>query len=117
MTTREENHALALSIIEGKNAVIRDLHAAIHKLTSALIEAGVERSTLRAERDALRKDAARLDWLADSQEIEGFANDSKDLYEYAAIVADERGHDDDPTVSDQREGFRRMIDAAMAVQP
>ena len=49
MTTREENHEYALAIIEAKNAEIRDLQAAIHKLTSALIEAGVERSTLRAE--------------------------------------------------------------------
>ena len=54
MTTREENHEYALAIIKAKNAEIRDLQAAIHKLTSALIEAGVERSTLRAERDALR---------------------------------------------------------------
>ena len=54
MSTREENHEYALAIIEAKNADIRVLQGAIHKLTSALIEAGVERSTLRAERDALR---------------------------------------------------------------
>ena len=79
-----------------------------------------------AERDALRKDAERLDWLADTVAIEGFGIDDvdaaagsigMDIYEHASIVADERGNDDDPTVSDQREGFRRMIDAALAVQP
>ena len=56
MSTREENHEYALAIIEAKNADIRVLQGAIHKLTSALIEAGVERSTLRAERDALRRE-------------------------------------------------------------
>ena len=80
---------------------------------------------LRAERDALRKDAARLDWLADTVAIEAFGIDDvdadvgcvgMDIYEHASVVADERGNDDDLTVSDQREGFRRMIDASMAVQ-
>lgn len=85
-----------------------------------------ELSHMTAERDALRKDAARLDWLADTVAIEGFGIDDvdaaagsigMDIYEHASIVADERGNDDDPTVSDQREGLRRMIDAAMGVQP
>lgn len=96
-------------MIDESSPVIMQV-TAIQRLREEVLE-------LRSERDALRKDGARLDWLADSQEIEGFANDSKDLYEYAAIVADERGHDGDLTVSDQREGFRRMIDAALAVQP
>ena len=54
MTTRDENHEYALAIIEAKNGEIRDLLAAIHKLTSALIEAGVERSTLRTQLAAAR---------------------------------------------------------------
>jgi hypothetical protein len=36
-----------------------------------------------------------------------------DVYEHASIVAEERGNDDDFSASDMREGFRRMIDAAM----
>jgi hypothetical protein len=85
-----------------------------------------ERDALRAERDALRKDAARLDWMADTVAIEAFGTDDveahfgcvgMDVYEHASIVADERGNDDDPTASDQREGFRRMIDAAMEATP
>ena len=84
-----------------------------------------EHDALRAEQDALRKDAARLDWMADTVAIEAFGTDDveahfgcvgMDVYEHASIVADERGNDDDPTPSDQREGFRRMIDAAMEVR-
>jgi hypothetical protein len=84
------------------------------------------RKALRAERDALRKDAARLDWMADAVVVEAFGIDDvdaaagfvgMDIYEHASIVADERGNDDDPTVSDKREGFRRMIDAVMEDTP
>ena len=92
----------------------------------ALATKRAEAAEAEAERDALRKDAARLDWLADTVAIEAFGIDDvdadvgcvgMDIYEHASVVADERGNDDDLTVSDQREGFRRMIDASMAVQP
>lgn len=70
---------------------------------------------------AANQDADRLDWMADIIAIEAFGIDDvdafggcvgMDIYEHASQVADERGNDDDPTVGDQREGFRRMIDAA-----
>ena len=71
-------------------------------------------------------DTARLDWLADTVAIEAFGIgdveadagcEGMDIYEHASHVAYERGNDDDPTASDQREGFRRMIDAAMEATP
>jgi hypothetical protein len=71
-------------------------------------------------------DTARLDWLADTVAIEAFGIDDvdadagcegMDVYEHASIVAEERGNDDDYSASDMREGFRRMIDAAMEAKP
>jgi hypothetical protein len=71
-------------------------------------------------------DTARLDWLADTVAIEAFGIDDvdadagcegMDIYEHASHVAYERGNDDDPTPNDRREGFRRMIDAAMEATP
>jgi hypothetical protein len=73
---------------------------------------------------AANQDADRLDWMADIIAIEAFGIGDvdafggcvgMDIYEHASQVADERGNDDDPTVGDQREGFRRMIDAARTV--
>lgn len=96
-------------IIEEKNAKIKRLY-----------------SMLRGDVHRIRMDSARMDWLADNPPFEAFGIDdvdqfsgcaNMDIYEFAAMVADERGNDGDPTVSDQREGFRRMIDAAMGVQP
>jgi hypothetical protein len=128
------------------------------------MESEQQRQTLRAESEALRKDAARLrdelmhvkrqqddhekdaikllkvrginrrakldtarlDWLADTVAIEAFGTDDvkahagcngMDVYEHASIVAEERGNDDDFSASDMREGFRRMIDAAMEATP
>lgn len=60
----------------------------------------------------MRTDKERLDFLADDPIPEGFANLEMDVYEYAIQVANEAGGDE-PTKEDQREGFRRMIDAAM----
>jgi hypothetical protein len=109
---RGEPNAIAMALL--------DARAEIRRLNNCLITMEWQRD--RHANDAMKlikvlADVARLDWLADSQEIEGFANDSKDLYEYAAIVADERGNSGDLTDTDLRKGFRRMIDAAMAVQP
>ena len=69
-----------------------------------------------AERDALRKDAARLDFLANEPVFDGFADSPLDVYELESIVAEQNGRVD-PNVSDRREAFRRVIDAALAVQP
>jgi hypothetical protein len=95
-------------------------------LWQAAAAANQEVGYFRAERDALRKDAARLDWLADTVAIEAFGTDDveahagcvgMDVYEHASIVAEERGNDDDFSASDMREGFRRMIDAAIEATP
>jgi hypothetical protein len=81
---------------------------------------------LKWQLQSLRRDHARLDWLSDSAQIEAIGIDDvdeaggcvgMDMYEHASIVARERGNEDDLTDSDLRKGFRRMIDAAMAVQP
>jgi hypothetical protein len=111
-----------------RDALRQELDAILTK-RSQIVSVGAileEVATIRAEKDALRKDAARLDWMADTVAIEAFGTDDveahfgcvgMDVYEHASIVADERGNDDDPTPSDQREGFRRMIDAAMEATP
>lgn len=81
---------------------------------------------LKGQLQGLRRDHARLDWLSDSAQLEGIGIDDldevggcvgMDMYEHASIVAAERGNEGDLTDSDLRKGFRRMIDAAMAVQP
>jgi hypothetical protein len=46
------------------------------------------------------------------QEIDGFGNVEKDRYCYATDVAEEEGHEE-ITKSDELEGFRRLIDAAI----
>jgi hypothetical protein len=66
--------------------------------------------------EALRKDAARLDYLADQPVFEGFADSQLDVFELESIVAEQNGRSE-PTQADRREAFRRMIDAALAVQP
>lgn len=75
---------------------------------------------LRAERDALRLDAARLDWMAKNPPFDAFGIDDvgadngcvgMDIYEHAWKVADENGREE-AIASDYCEGFRRMIDAA-----
>jgi hypothetical protein len=71
---------------------------------------------LRTECDALRQDAARLDFLADEPVFEGFADSPLDVYELESIVAEQNGRSE-PTQADRREAFRRVIDAALAVQP
>ncbi len=69
-----------------------------------------------AEVEAMRKDAARLDFLANEPVFDGFADSPLDVYELESIVAEQNGRVD-PNVSDRREAFRRVIDAALAVQP
>lgn len=69
--------------------------------------------TLVAERDAARKDTARLAWLLMEECVpEGFVHVSTDRYEYAMRVAAEAGRDE-PTDADCLDGLRRLIDAAM----
>jgi hypothetical protein len=55
-------------------------------------------------------DTKRLAYLM--QEIDGFGNVLKDRQHYATEVAEEEGHDE-ITASDELEGFRRLIDAAI----
>jgi hypothetical protein len=70
-----------------------------------------ERDALRAECEAMRKDAARLDWMADDPVFEGFVHIPLDVYEFENIVAEQHGRIN-PNENDRREAFRRMIDAA-----
>jgi hypothetical protein len=67
---------------------------------------------LQAELSKCKRDAERLRYLFESSGIEGFVHVELDLYDYALQIADERGHDE-PTVDDDFDGFRRLIDAAM----
>jgi hypothetical protein len=74
-----------------------------------------------AERDALRQDAARLDWLADELLLdhilfERIDQKSLNIYELEGIVAEQHGRIN-PNENDRREAFRRMIDAAMEATP
>lgn len=68
---------------------------------------------LRAERDALAKDAGRLDWLWRDSRVEGFTNVAGDVYDYAQDEAIDNGRDE-PSEADYSAGFRKLIDAAMA---
>lgn len=67
---------------------------------------------MRQERDALKADAARLDWLAEHEIIEGFANVPNDLYDYAAESAAEWTANE-PSKEDYRKALRLLIDEAM----
>ncbi len=60
----------------------------------------------------MASDTERLRYMME-EGPDGFMHVTKDRYEYAAEVADEEGHDE-PTPEDELEGFRRMIDCAMA---
>lgn len=62
--------------------------------------------------DAAR-DSVRLRWLMDC--FDGLTAVPLDRYDYAVQVADERGNDE-PDDEDYFDGFRRMVDAAMAAE-
>jgi hypothetical protein len=106
------------TLAAGEGALLlAELIEAEHNISALAAELAI----ITRERDEARRDAARLDWLSDTVAIEAFGIGDFDadagcagmnIYEHAAIAAYERGNDDDPTASDQREGFRRMIDAA-----
>lgn len=70
-------------------------------------EARQERDRLRKELEEARKDGPRLRIAC--MEFDGYATDTKDKYDYACAVAQERGHDE-PTKEDEIEGLRRMVD-------
>lgn len=63
----------------------------------------------------LRRDAERMNWMADNLVIEGFASVHMDVYGYATEAADECGRDE-PIQADVRSGIRRLLDAAMAAE-
>lgn len=60
----------------------------------------------------MASDTERLRYMMEEGQ-DGFMHVNKDRYEYATEVADEEGHEE-PTPADELEGFRRMIDCAMA---
>jgi hypothetical protein len=60
----------------------------------------------------MASDTARLRYMMESGS-DGFVGVEKDRYEYASEVAAENGREE-PNVSDELEGFRRMIDCAMS---
>lgn len=88
----------------------------IASLNERLTAATKRAEAAEAECEALRKDAARLDYLADQPVFEGFADSQLDVYELESIVAEQNGRVD-PNASDRHEALRRVIDAALAVQP
>lgn len=62
--------------------------------------------------DKIINDTERLRYVM--TDIDGFGNVKKDRYEYAEIVSFEREHEYVcPTLDDDLEGFRRMIDCAI----
>ncbi len=68
-----------------------------------------------AELAGLRRDAERMNWMADNLVIEGFVSVGLDLYGYATDAAEESGRDE-PIQDDVRSGIRRLLDAAMAAE-
>ena len=79
-----------------------------------LNEAREERDFLMKQRDALREDARRLDWLADEPICDGFAGDTIDVWEMASIVA-RQNEREEATTADRRRAFRMCIDIARTV--
>ena len=63
--------------------------------------------------DAAARDALRLRFVMECGAIEGFFGVDMDRYEYACEVAQEHGRDE-PNEDDELEGFRRLIDTAIA---
>ena len=60
----------------------------------------------------MSSDTERLRYIME-EGPDGFVHVAKDRYEYALDVAEEEGHDE-PTKSDELEGYRRMLDCAIA---
>jgi hypothetical protein len=58
-------------------------------------------------------DTQRIDWLADQPVFDNIGNyPLLDVYELSCVVAEQRGRME-PNADDQREAFRRLIDAAL----
>lgn len=60
----------------------------------------------------MASDAARLRYMME-EGPDGFVHVTKDRYEYATEAAADEGREE-PNAADELEGFRRMIDCAMA---
>jgi hypothetical protein len=60
----------------------------------------------------MASDTTRLRYMMENGP-DGFVHVKKDRYEYALDAAIENG-DEEPTASAELEGFRRLIDCAMA---
>lgn len=60
----------------------------------------------------MASDTARLRYMMDNGP-DGFVHVRKDRYDYASEAAEENGREE-PNAADELEGFRRLIDCAMA---
>lgn len=60
-------------------------------------------------------DSERLRALMKADVLEGFACLPRDRYDYASEVAELNGHEE-PTETDELDGFRQMIDDYMAME-
>ncbi len=60
----------------------------------------------------MASDTARLRYMME-EGPDGFMHVTKDRYDYATEVATENGREE-PNEADELEGYRRMIDCAMA---
>ncbi|MDV5862015.1 hypothetical protein QM298_14120 [Pseudomonas mendocina] len=78
-----------------------------------LLALRAERDAALAELESCRKDAERLNLLADHVVIEGFVGVEKDIYDLSCGVAEGNGREE-PSEDDQRQAFRLLIDAFRA---
>ena len=83
------------------------------QITGLIEIARQAKAKLSAVSNAAARESLRLRFLMKAELLDGFVSVPMDRYEYACEVAQERGHDE-PTEDDELEGFRRLIDAAIA---
>lgn len=76
-------------------------------------QAAVELRSLHARYAELEKDAARL--LYATKDFDGYVHVKRDKYDFALECMEEAGRSE-PTVEDELNGVRRLIDAAIAAQ-
>lgn len=69
---------------------------------------------MKRKQEPQYNDTDRLPWIM--TDIDGIAGIKGDHYDWATKVAKERGNEGEPTLLDELEGFRRMIDEAIRKQ-
>ena len=74
-------------------------------------QAATELRSLHARYAELEKDAARL--LYATKDYDGFVHVKRDKYEFTLECMEEAGRSE-PTIEDELNGVRRLIDAAIA---